>query len=295
MRPLREYYVATDPIDIAGTGHMSICKDCIEALFNRYYSSEGSLDKAIYKLCRIVNTKYDGGALDSTRKHIITVEEKGKAATGIFGIYRKGLVGGGNDRFGSTRNEDLSFQEGVKYDAAPLSPDEFDLQTIDGLETFWGKKLTPQQYQFLENEMARYRKTHKCDTAAEESLLRQICFTELEIREARENSDSVSGAIETLQKLMKTASVDPAKTAMAGSGKSQDTFSAFIKTIEENEPADYYKDKELFKDFDKIDDKYFKKYVTRPLKNFITQSRDFNVEQDEVEDDDFDIREVGEG
>jgi hypothetical protein len=103
---------------------------------------------------------------------------------------------------------------------------------------------------------------------------------------------STSGLVKEKQDLMKTASVDPAKTALAGSGRSQDTFSAFIKTIEENEPADYYKDKEMFKDFDNID-WYFRKYVTRPLKNFITQSRDFSVEVDD-EENEFEIEEEGE-
>ncbi len=57
-----------------------------------------------------------------------------------------------------------------------------------------------------------------------------------------------------------------------------------MKVIEENEPASYYEDKKLFKDFDDIDF-YFKKYVTRPLKNFVTQSRDFNVDtEDDVDE-----------
>ena len=85
---------------------------------------------------------------------------------------------------------------------------------------------------------------------------------------------------------MRTASVDPAKANMASSGKSLDTFSAFIKTIEETEPAEYYKDKALFKDFDNINF-YFEKYVRRPLKNFVTGSRDFNVDAD-TDDEEYD-------
>jgi hypothetical protein len=92
-----------------------------------------------------------------------------------------------------------------------------------------------------------------------------------------------ASAVKRLQELMRTASVDPAKAATANSGQAKDTFSSFIKIIEENEPASYYgqDSKKLFKDFDNIDF-YFKKYITRPLKNFITQSRDFNVD---IEDD----------
>ena len=96
-------------------------------------------------------------------------------------------------------------------------------------------------------------------TKAEETLLKEICYKGLEIRNARTQGRSPGSLVKEYQELMKTANVDPAKTAIAGSGKARDTFSEFIKTIEQNEPADYYEDQKLFKDFDNIDF-YFKKY-----------------------------------
>ena len=94
--------------------------------------------------------------------------------------------------------------------------------------------------------------------------------------------------VKELQDLMKTASLDPAKASAINSGKSQDTFGGIVKLIEEAEPAEHYKDKELFKDYDNIV-LYFYNYVTRPLKNFITGSRDFSLaekeEKDTFEDD----------
>ena len=94
---------------------------------------------------------------------------------------------------------------------------------------------------------------------------------------------------------MKTAAIDPNKANASGQGKGKESFSAFIKMIEETEPADFYKDKGLFKDFDNVEF-YFEKYVTRPLKNFIMGSRDFNVEAEKEfddEDDTFDINNIG--
>jgi hypothetical protein len=71
---------------------------------------------------------------------------------------------------------------------------------------------------------------------------------------------------------------------LANAGKSQETFSAFIKTIEENEPAEYFEDKKLFKDFDNLNF-YFEKYILRPLKNFVINSRDFDVSAGTEEED----------
>ena len=86
---------------------------------------------------------------------------------------------------------------------------------------------------------------------------------------------------------MKTCAVDPAKTSLANSSKALDAFGVWIKDIEEKSPAEWYKDKKKFKDIDGIDD-YLKKYVTRPIKNFITGSRDFNVDKDVMVDFDND-------
>ena len=291
-RQMKDFYVTTDP-EWDTSGKFSICKFCIEDAYERYFVAEKSIDKSIHKLCKVLNARFDSSALESTKKHIETSESKGKSVTGIFGIYRKSLV---NPASGWSGDGDLRYQEGIKYNAPAIDPSEYEDGAIEEVVKFWGEGMKPEEYMFLESEMDRYRKTHKCDTAAEESLLRQICFCELDIRKARTESGGTpaKSSIDMLQSLMKTASVDPAKTAVAGSGKSQDTFSAFIKTIEENEPADYYLNKELFKDYDNIDF-YFRKYVVRPLKNFITQSRDFNVSEDNGGDEeDFDIREASE-
>jgi len=291
VRRLSFFYPTTNP-EWDSNGHMTTCRYCVEEMFEKYYVSEGSLAGAILKLCKILNVRFDFNAIESTQKQIDTYESRGKQAKSIFGIYKKNLVKGGYGGF--SNDDDLTYHEGVKYDAPPLSSEEYDQESVDEIVSFWGQGMTPDEYNFLESELDRYKKTHKCDTAAEESLLRQICFCELDIRKSRENGGTPSkNSIDLLQSLMKTASVDPAKAAIASAGKSQDAFSAFIKTIEANEPADYYKDKELFKDFDNIS-WYFEKYVTRPIKNFITLSRDFNVEEKDLDDDDFDIREASE-
>jgi hypothetical protein len=158
------------------------------------------------------------------------------------------------------------------------------------LKDFWGPDLPYDDYEFLESELARYEETHKSDTASEKSLLRQICFAELDLRKARMNNGTPTAKqIETLQNLMKTASIDPSKASLANTSKNKSLISSLIAIMEENEPADFYEDKKLFKDFDDLDP-YFKRNMTRPTKNFILQSRDFNTDAD-GDNDDFDLEE----
>jgi len=284
----KNFYEATD-IFLDSNGKMSICKYCIEDMYQRFMLSEGSIDRAILKLCKVLNVKFDGNALETTMGFIERLESKGKITESTFGIYRRSIKDGGKNALGNPI--DSTYVETARY-----LPDDslvdYEQTDLDYLAKFWGTNFTAEDYEFLEEIFSEWKKTHKCDTRAEETLLKEICHVELKIRKARIEDKSTASLVKELQDLMKTANVDPAKAAIAGAGKSQDTFSSFIKTIEENEPADFYKDKDLFKDFFNID-WYFKKYITRPLKNFLLQSRDFNVETEDDEDE-FDISEVNE-
>jgi len=283
----KNFYEACDVfLDI--NGKMSVCKYCIEDIYQRFMISEGSMDRAFLKLCKALNVKFDPIVFESTRDAIEKLESRGKVSEATFGIYRAHLKGGGKNALADKL--DLTYVETTRY-----LPDDslvdYEQTDLDYLAKFWGTNFTAEDYEFLEEIFSEWKKTHKCDTRAEETLLKEICHVELKIRKARIEDKSTASLVKELQDLMKTANVDPAKASLANAGKSQDTFSSFIKTIEENEPADFYKDKDLFKDFDNLD-WYFKKYVTRPLKNFIQiGSRDFDVSdndfEDEIEDDIF--------
>ena len=280
------FFTATDLL-LDTNGLMSVCRDCISDIYTRIYQNEHSIEKSILRVCRMMNVKYDEAIVANTMKTLKEAFDNGKQKDD-FATYKGVLMRKNGTRIGDRALDSFTFTEPFNKTEedgtleASDEPEDFK----EYLNQFWGISFSFDDYSFLEKEFSEWKRTHKCDTKAEESLLKELCYKELEIRKARIEGRSTATLVKEKQDLMKTASVDPAKTAIAGGGRSQDTFSAFIKTIEENEPADFYKDKKLFKDFDNIDF-YFKKYVTRPLKNFITQSRDFNVEADNGEEEDF--------
>jgi len=281
MKKPNNFYSSVDDLD--SNGYFSICKSCCDSIYNSYYNVEHDMAKAMLRTCRKINLRFDEGALEATIIHIKTAMDSGRNYSNILGLYKGKLSVSLKSNF-SDRGEylDLTFTEPT-ISLPPTEPLDDSEESFD-LKQYWGENLNFDDYVFLEKEMAEWKKTHKCDTKAEETLLKEICHKQLEIRKKREESKGNSPAVlvKELQQLMVTAAIDPSKTATIGAGKSQDAFSSFIKIIEEKEPADFYKDKELFKDYDKLDF-YFRKYVTRPLKNFITQSRDFNVETEEEE------------
>ena len=291
MKPIKEFYQAVDTV-LDKNSFMSICKTHCNEIYSNSLNIERNFEKALFRTCRILNIKWAPNAVEAVKTQITKMQNDGKEDIQVFGIYKSKLSTLSN----LSDDTDLTFNSRGDDNIKTSSDDREITEDIDFnkyLKDFWGPDLPFEDYEFLESELARYKKTHKCDTATEESLLRQICFAELDIRKSRMGKGGGdASAVKRLQELMRTASVDPAKAATANSGQAKDTFSSFIKIIEENEPAEFYsgKDKELFKDFDNIDF-YFKKYVTRPLKNFITQSRDFNVDTEDEIDEIVDISE----
>jgi len=279
----RKFFSKSFDTELDKNGYLSICSDCLDDIFKRYMIAEyNNMNRVILKMCRMTNTKYEESAI-TTAKEIYRTKNRDIFEGGFFVTYRAQLKFAVGHPTDSVKFGDLTFVEPMNF----KSNDE--IYADEDLSDNWGTGYEYEDYQFLEKEYDKWTKTHKSDTMAEKTLLREICWKQYEIRKARIEAKSTSSLVKELQDLMKTASIDPAKTSIAGSGKSQDTFSAFIKTIEENEPADYYKDRELFKDYDNID-YYFKKFITRPLKTFLGLSRDFNA----TEENDFDNIDVEE-
>ena len=277
-----KFYDAVDTY-LDKNGKMSICIDCINEIFDKNFALNNDVSKTILVLCRMLNVAYLDSAVQAAILHVAKLVEKTGNMTGVFGIYKSKLTSfaGLNQTSVLTITEPSTHVSDVNYEEV----DEH--QDAEYLKQFWGENMSLDDYAYLERELDDWEKTHKHDSKAEITLLKEICLQQLVIRKERQLEHSLVAPLKLLQDLMKTANVDPAKASLNDSGKSQDTFSGFVKMIEENEPADYYKDKGLFKDYDNIE-WYFDKYVRRPLKNFVTGSRDFDVteDNDDTGDDD---------
>lgn len=277
------FLTATDTM-LDRNGYMSICSECIDDLFDKIFATEHDVSKTILKLCRMLNVVFLEGAVQATIAHLTKEYDKNGKFEHVFGWYKSKVSSLSKINPVGT----LTFSEPLIIVSDNPVQNEDDIEGMDYLKQFWGEGLELEDYIYLERELDDWKKTHKSTTKAEVTLLKELCFKELEIRKARATGQPVNDSLKQLQELMKTASVDPSKTNIANSGKSQDTFSSFIKIIEENEPADYYKDQKMFADYDNIG-WYFEKYVTRPLKNFVTGSRDFDVSEESIDDEDDDL------
>ena len=282
LLPEKQFYEGVDAGLIDSNGKLSVCKPCIGALYDKFYEEYGSVEKTIHKLCASLNIKYTNEAASATQKNITTLIEQGKTVRNVMGIYLSKIVATNKSMDKSIIEDNTYVDVGTIYvdkenivEEAPIPKDVID---------FWGRDVPKEDIRYLENEYTNFRKTHSSETYAEIVLLKQVCYTMLDIKRMRLAGEDTGDLVKELQALMKTLAVSPNATASSNSAnKNSESFGLWIKDIEENEPAQWLLSDprgDIYRDVSNID-QYFQKYIVRPLKNFILGSKDFNVSEDD--------------
>ena len=263
-------------------GKMSICKDCVSEIFtNNYILASENMELAALETCRTLDIKYDQTAFSNTIAHYQNSKDSKKTMTidGFFGAYKAKLL--------TMQPTAIGEDAQIKYDLTFSEPkseviDDIykDFEVGHDVKEFWGSNYTPEEYDFLEKQFREWTTRHDVRTKEQEISFKYLSQLQLDYEHKRAKKESVSAILKDIQKAMDVAGVSPNKAKEVNTSRSFTAFSDFIKTIEETEPAEYYKDKPLFADFDNIS-QYCEDFITRPLLNFLGQQPpDFYVKED---------------
>jgi hypothetical protein len=290
--PQKEFYDAVDNGLVDTNGKMSVCKDCVQKIYNQVFDETQSMEKSVHKLCIVLNMKFSNEALDATKKHVQTMMENGKNVTAIFSIYKMKLTA-----TNKSMDKSITQYEGYEDVGTIFTEKQIDTKELPipaDVIKFWGNGKSRGDIEYLETEYANFKNTHSTDTYAEIVLLKEVCETMLQIKKLRENNDPDTGdAIKELRDLMKSLKISP-DAARQNNTPGADTFGQWISDIEKEEPAQWLLTDprgDIYRDVSNIDE-YYQKYIVRPIKNFIQGSKDFNIDTEEIEDSEFDPSEV---
>lgn len=267
---------------------MSFCKSCVDEIYsNSLIYEKGNIQKATLRTCRILDVKFNPVAIDSALKQI---ETKGSDPKRFFGFYKAKLLLQEREN-PSDVLVDLSYQHDtpiiINNPENILKDDEF--EEARDLKEFW-RVEDKEDLEFLETEFANFKKTNKATTHAEIVLLKEICYKLLDMYKDRKQGKSTDSSLKQLMSIMEKSLISPNMVNAANSGENLDTFGAWIADIEKEEPAQWLENegRELYKDVDNVEE-YFQKYFVRPLRNFILQAKDWNIDDEGLDDDDGDI------
>jgi len=275
----QKFFSATDK-DLDKNGLFSICKECCDTIYkNILFSENGNIQKTILKMCRMLNIKFNPVAIDSALKQI---ESKSSDPEKLFGLYKAKLVIQERDN-PQDKTVDLTYQDIPIETIAKIQEVSNIEQTSDmkDVRSFWGRNFEKEELEILEGKFSDWSKSHSIDTQSERVLLKFICLKEFEIDKSVESGSSTASLMKEFQDLLKTSALSPNSSNASSGGKSMDAFGVWLKEIGEMRPEEWVEDKSIYKDVDNIED-YNERIIISPLRAFVTGSREFSLDADEV-------------
>lgn len=245
-------------------GRQHICKDCIKEFV---YDEDGNIDMENFK---VILRKLD---LPFIREVFETsVEDKNDTV----GMYFKNIAF--NYKTYTWDDSDDDMDKYIDEETHKLTDAE--------LLVKWGK-FPLEDLKWLENKYEEWYINTDCSLFSTRELIKLICTKQLEIQRMKEQNLDTDKKEKALLELLNNGNLTPRTMTLTNQDESQQAFGVWLRDIEKNKPAEYFQDKELYKDYDGILD-YINRFIFRPMKNLITGSRDFDAEFQPLEFEDQD-------
>lgn len=273
-------FASSQSILYAGNNYrIDICNNCLNDLMKYYTNLYENEDKALKRVCLHYDLYYS--------EDVLKVAKVKNPSASLIKNYISKLNMKQHDCRGKTfdtyldENENIisskeDFQEMKENGEANVSQASF---------ARWGAGLPAEDYSALDSHYKMLLKQFPDGVNfKQDTLLKMLCQTNLQMEKVWKD-----GNIDKYEKLVKlyqsTLSRDEIKNDIEKVIDTEtDTFGCWLSDIENYCPAEYYQDKNKYKDAFKIGE-YIKRFLFRPMKNYFTGSREMDYEF-AIEDDD---------
>jgi hypothetical protein len=262
----RDYYSSHSPFH-KHTGRLHVCKVC----FLEYVNED--IDK-LKEALRMIDRPYSTEILKSSQDE---AESNGKS---VFGMYMKNLglrqnrtlTWDDSEFKGQIKTENLSYSEDDDVDDDAIEQDSIKM---------WGRGYTKSEYEYLSNFYDEYRHSYATDTPVQINLYKNIAKVHLQAEKelADKQTKTFKELMELSSKLHNDGNIKPIQSTGANDDRGLSAYGLWIKTIEQEEPCEYFKDKKAYEDYDGFQ-KYIDKWFVRPFKNIFNLDKNFDVKDD---------------
>lgn len=203
-----------------GSGYIPICRECVDDLYNMYFSQCKSEKDAVRQVCRKLDLFWSEKIFESifkkTPSRSIMTQYIAKTNSNTYAgrCYDDTLSSEGSlwdfesdSNSAQITTNDIAEEENSEKDTL--------YEQIDpNIISFWGAGYTPEMYQELEQKReywtSRFPKDVELDVGTE-AIIKQICGLELDISRDRAAGRSVDKSINALNSLLGSANMKPAQ------------------------------------------------------------------------------------
>lgn len=272
---------SNDVLFQANNGYLPWCKECtdkyVEQMTALYSQNE---EHAMRDFCQRAGWNYDVNALLASRETYSGHRDRSRishyaAKKNLNCDGRKTYIDTIKHEYEEKQNEVVLSKKQVKQNDLSVSASAVDR---------WGVGFTEQDYKNLDDHWRMLKKNNPNADANQEIFIRSLCNINMLMIRALTKGDSkeYSNLVEQYSKTFTRAGL---KTIEEKDNSNNETVGVTLATISQFTPEEFYKDKTLYDDYDKIGE-YFERHVCRPMENIMTGS--------ETRDKEFFVPENGE-
>ena len=272
---------SNSPLFQANDGFLPWCKECTDKYLislTAFYSNNE--EHAIEHFCQQVDWVYDieplkcAREISSDRSRISHYAAKKNLNVGNRKTYFDTL----KHSYEQKLSKVVTSREQAKSENSTISASAVDR---------WGIGFTEQDYKNLDEHYRMLKKNNPNADNNQEIFIKDLCNINMLKIHALQNGDSKEYAalVEQYAKTFKQAGL---RTVEEKDSSNDETFCMTLGFISDYTPEEFYQDRELYADFDKIGE-YMERHILRPMMNLETGSdiRDteyFVPEADEYEE-----------
>jgi len=264
------FYRSRSPIYKGNNGYLSICKPCVTELYNKFVQFyDKNEDEAAERMCQLTDMFFEETAWGATRKsnnriaayvpQLNLAQAKGKT-------YSDTLVRRWEEQEAEgIRPEDLEEDDSIDQEVVKRFGFGFASEEYDAMK-----------YEY-ENWVSRYGEPMD---KRQEELYVSICYLKLNLQKSiRADASSGVGAIANAYKNFieaATTEIEDRKRK-AEAERVLTPLGVLTRDMEMYTPAEFYKDKKIYKDHAQLG-KYYNNVLVRALINLLSGSKDLDPE-----------------
>lgn len=240
------FYACYAPL-YKGTGYLSICRKCVEDIYNFYLPFCNDTRKAVRQTCRKLDLYWDDKIFDSVLRRDAS---KTVMSGYIAALTSRSYVGKSYDDTLAKEGtlwkwEDTTAPEPAEEEQTAPDDDGEEEVSLEGvpkeLIAFWGTGFSPSMYYSLDQRyqywVSRIQKEGKEIDVGTEALLRQICNLEIDINRAQVEGRTIDKNVNVLNTLVGSLNLKPSQQKEEIDSALENTpFGVWIKRWEDERP-----------------------------------------------------------
>lgn len=250
-------------------GYLTICKECLNENYNRFVKEYRNSKKAVQRICMVYDIYYKDAIYDMC--------DDGENNVSIAKYIQKtNMIHYKGKTFEDSLKEGFYFTGDTNGISLGLSENSGEPEVDPKLIEKWGSGFSYYDYQILEEHYKKLTRNNKNNSDNQDIFINSLCHLYMLMMKSLKEND-LDGYAKANEQYSKTFTKAGLKTVQEVDIGSDDCWGEWVRRIEDYTPAEYYKNKSLFSDFDNIGE-YFNRFVLRPLRNLMHGTTDRDEE-----------------